>query len=631
MSITQMIGGSTSVIVDDALIGAALTGVASLNATLSVVEFVSTANLKTQILIENLVLDASNQPVGGSVLNVAIFQGVNQLVSASFGPPAPLVSTFFSAWNAASGGDFTLFNALILSFEVNYSASGSPGGVTYASPNGNDALTGSAFSDTLDGRDGNDNFVGHAGADFIYGGGGLDTINYFSESGTLGVVANLTTGVVTDTFGHTDTVSGIEAIGGTIHNDAFVGNGGFNAFLALGGTDTAAMGGGLDMLALTGPRGNYTINLAAGTSQDTVGGTGSVAFSGVEFIGFGAFSNSSVMLELVEHTGFSSAVTFNMTEDLLAANVSTGALKFWDSALAGPEQITTLGNRQVIGMGNLSGDLSDDIIYRTNTGWYGVIDSMGVNTNIGNRNGQSMVAVGDFSGDGRDDLLFRNDSTGYISYLRGGDLANVNVGSRAGQTLVAVGDFNGDAKEDLLFQSDGSGWLSYARGGDFANINVGYRAGQEMLAVGDFDGDGRDDVLFRNTTSGWMSYAKSGNGANVNLGYRVGQELLGAGDFNDDGSTDLLFKNSGGWISYMNGKTGANSNVGFASGKTLVSVGDYNGDGSADLLFQNDTTKVVSFLSAANPAQSVVLGNLTGHEILSGDFGTNMGDDMLIA
>lgn len=485
-------------------------------------------------------------------------------------------------------------------------------------------------ADTLSGGGGTDVFIGGPGHDHIHGGLGMDLVNYQLEGGPNGIYANLAAGTITDTFGDTDTVTGIEAVLGTVHSDTFIGHDGFSIFGAGGGHDTAHMGGGIDLLAVNGMPADFTIDLSAGVVANAAAGS-SVTFSGVELLTF-IHGMTNVVMELIEHTGFNDFASGNLTEDLLAVDTTTGALRYWDLHLSAPVYLTTLGNREVIGIGNLNADVSDDVIYRTNTGWYGFIDANGGNNNIGFRNGQSLAAIGDINGDGRDDLIFENDATGFFSYVRGGDLASVNIGSRAGSTLVATGDFNGDGKTDLLFRNDSSGWLSYARGGDLANVNVGFRTGQEMLAVGDFDGDGRDDVLFRSTTSGWMSYAKSGNGANVNLGYRDGQELLGVGDFNGDGTTDLLFrKTSSGWLSFMEGDTGANTNIGFVNNKTLVSIGDYDGDGIDDLLFQHNTTKVVEIMSGANPSNITTLGNFNGQQILSGDFGTNMGDDIFIA
>ena len=129
-----------------------------------------------------------------------------------------------------------------------------------------------------------------------------------------------------------------------------------------------------------------------------------------------------------------------------------------------------------------------------------------------------------------------------------------------------------------------------------------------------------------------MSYAEGATGANVNLGYRTGQTLLGVGDFNDDGAADMLFARTSGWMSYLDGDTGANVNVGFApSSTTLRSIGDYDGDGASDLLFANGSTGAMTIMSGAVGGDLIAFGNLNGQTLASADFGTNMGNDMLIA
>ena len=618
--LNQLIGGSTNAILADLLNGIVFEGIEEVD-WFHRLSFSGSNGLVMKLDVTQLTRSGS-QPVDGTLEHLTIEWNGQTILQGSFSDVA--LSDVYPALVAAGAGDYTAIDAFFANVRFGMTASQATGGISFIAGNADDGLFGSQFDDYLDGGAGDDVFMGYEGSDWIVGGAGYDMIDYGAGSGYGGLLIDMRNGTVTNPQGEVDHISGVEYIIGSVHSDRFIGDDYANAYKTNHGADQVHMGKGIDMLFIGSlSRPHFVIDMAAGIATDTVFLVGTTNFSGVEYISF-----YDVFLELEEHTVFGGT----MSADLLAADLSTGALRFWDADLASPVQIATLGNRHVIGMGNFAGDLTDDVVYRTTSGWFGLIDSAGANVNIGFRQGNSLSAIGDFSGDGRDDLLFENESTGYLSLVRGGDLANVNIGSRAGQTLVAVGDFNGDAADDLLFRSDSSGWLSYMRGGDFANVNVGFRAGQEILAVGDFDGNGRDDILFRSISTGWLSFAKDGKGANVNIGYRAGQEFLGAGDFNDDGATDVLVRNtSSGWLSYTSGKTGTNVNVGFANGKTLISIGDYDGDGASDLLFQHNTTKVVSFMSAASAADSVVLGNLAGQDILSGDFGTNMGDDMLIA
>lgn len=622
VSLNQSIGGSTNAILADMLYGITFVGIEEPGWPLSLLVF-NGSNGLVMTLHVHLLSMSGGQPAGGVVHGFSIAWNGQQILEGSFDGDVE-VSEIYPALIAAGAGDYSAIDTFFANLRFGMTAAQASGGISFIAGNGDDGLFGSQFDDYLEGGAGDDVFMGYEGSDWIVGGSGYDTIDYGAGSGHGGLLIDMRNGTVTNPQGEVDQIAGIEYIIGSVYSDRFIGDDHANVYRTNHGGDQVHMGKGIDTLFISDlSRSNFVIDLAAGTLTDAVFSIGTTTFSGIEYISF-----NDGFLELEDHTIFGGT----MSADLLAADLTTGALRFWDADLAAPVHVAALGNRHVIGMGNFAGDLTDDVVYRTDSGWYGLIDSSGTNVNVGYRAGQSLLAIGDFSGDGRDDLLFENDSTGYLSLVSGGNLANVNIGARAGQTLVAVGDFNGDAKEDLLFRSDSSGWLSYARGGDFTNVNVGFRAGQEILAVGDFDGNGRDDILFRSISTGWLSYARGGNDANINVGYKAGHDVLGAGDFNDDGATDILARNSNsGWLSYTDGKTGENVNVGFANGRTLVGIGDYDGDGASDLLFQSNSTKVVSFMSAANASQSVVLGNFTGQEILSGDFGTNMGDDMLIA
>ena len=132
-----------------------------------------------------------------------------------------------------------------------------------------DSIIGSALTH----REG---FSGQAGNDTIDGRNGWDIVTYERESdygGNRGIVANLATGVVTDTFGATDTLANIEQIDGSVFNDSMtaVGLTAGITFDGKQGNDTLTGGNGND--TLVGGRSNDV--LTGGLGNDTlVGGTG---------------------------------------------------------------------------------------------------------------------------------------------------------------------------------------------------------------------------------------------------------------------------------------------------------------------------------------------------------------------
>ena len=89
------------------------------------------------------------------------------------------------------------------------------------------------YADTLKGANINEEFSITRGNDIVDGRGGFDIVDY-SESNfwgaKRGVNVNLSTGVATDSWGGTDTLSNVEGIRGSTFNDTLVGNGLDNEF-----------------------------------------------------------------------------------------------------------------------------------------------------------------------------------------------------------------------------------------------------------------------------------------------------------------------------------------------------------------------------------------------------------------
>lgn len=138
---------------------------------------------------------------------------------------------------------------------------------------GNDSLSGLDGDDTLIGGFGNDTMFGGSGADLILGGTGRDVASYAGAGD--GVVldmmdASLNTG---DAAG--DILVSIEAIRGTIHDDALFANEHANALQGYAGDDTLNGRGGNDRI--DGGRGNDQIEGGAGADILT-GGAGEDAF-----------------------------------------------------------------------------------------------------------------------------------------------------------------------------------------------------------------------------------------------------------------------------------------------------------------------------------------------------------------
>ena len=160
-------------------------------------------------------------------------------------------------------------------------------------------VTGSGFSDTLFGDWANNVLVGGLGNDFLRGGGGNDVLDggviadLQSDAGFrdfdrvdystafFGVNVNLATGEASDGEGGIDTLIGIEAVNGSIHNDAFTGSGAFSEnFHGGAGNDFINGGGGSDRAEYFDAGSGVTFNVGG------VGDSSSIVFGDLPTVGF---------------------------------------------------------------------------------------------------------------------------------------------------------------------------------------------------------------------------------------------------------------------------------------------------------------------------------------------------------
>jgi Ca2+-binding RTX toxin-like protein len=141
-------------------------------------------------------------------------------------------------------------------------------------------------------------YTGYGGDDIIEGGSGFDQVNYQHEvedgaddgnggwvQGTQGVVVDLGNETATDTFGDTDTLTGIESVRGTHFVDSITGDDNDNRFVGFQGADQLHGAGGFDIIRYedehdTGASQGINANLLTGTIVDAFGFTDTV--SGIE-------------------------------------------------------------------------------------------------------------------------------------------------------------------------------------------------------------------------------------------------------------------------------------------------------------------------------------------------------------
>lgn len=126
----------------------------------------------------------------------------------------------------------------------------------------NDYLDGGAGNDLLYGGSGRDTLVGGEGGDSLFGGQGFDFADYSGSNNAVQV--NLSDSA-TETGGHAagDTLTGIEGLIGSAHNDSLVGTNDANVIFGGDGADTIVGGYGGD--SIVGGGGNDVIDAGPDT------------------------------------------------------------------------------------------------------------------------------------------------------------------------------------------------------------------------------------------------------------------------------------------------------------------------------------------------------------------------------
>jgi len=167
---------------------------------------------------------------------------------------------------------------------------------------GNDFLYGDAGDDDLIGGTGNDWFFAELGSDNYDGGLGEDGLDLSLSASAVSI--DTTTGLVTDSFGVSNTVTDVEVFNGSAFDDIFIGKdtdnnapielnaaiaatGNYELFIGKQGADYIDGKGGYDEISLASATEGLTIDLAQSTVQDGLGGTDTILnIEGVEGTNF---------------------------------------------------------------------------------------------------------------------------------------------------------------------------------------------------------------------------------------------------------------------------------------------------------------------------------------------------------
>lgn len=251
----------------------------------------------------------------------------------------------------------------------NDTINGLGGNDTLIGNTGNDNLIGGTGNDSLQGGTGNDTLSGGAGNDTLAGGDGTDVISFAGTVG--GVNINLADTLVTDGFGNSDVISGIEGVTGSEFDDTLTGDGNANILNGGGGNDQIAAGAGADTVSggagndvleggdgddsMTGGAGNDTLDGGAGGDTMEGGAGDDVYFVGGSSIGRGEVISEETSVGFADLIAEPTAVRSDVVGDdvflegtFIAVGVS-GAGSF-GTANAAPAGFNTDPNRTNLGM-----------------------------------------------------------------------------------------------------------------------------------------------------------------------------------------------------------------------------------------------------------------------------------------
>ncbi len=300
---------------------------------------------------------------------------------------------------------------------------------------GGDFLYGRGGNDLIQSLAGNDTLVGDAGNDTLTGGGGIDQVAYYLEEGTLGINVNLATGVATDTFGATDTLSGIERVFGSEQADTVNGSNSGDLVYGRDGADLLQMAGGDD--TLIGDQGNDTLSGGNGTDQVAYyleqggGGVNVNLETGIARDTHGSIDTLS-SIERVFGSDQADTITGSSDGDLAYGRDSADLLQLagGDDTLMGDQGDDTLDG----------GDGFDQVAYYLEQGPQGVEVDLRAGTATDSwGDNDTLISIEYAFGTNQNDTLLGSDVDGDRLFGWGGD---DYIDARDGKNLVYTGSGN---------------------------------------------------------------------------------------------------------------------------------------------------------------------------------------------
>ncbi len=407
--------------------------------------------------------------------------------------------------NGADGTDRVAYDTVSGPVTVDLQAgvtSGSAGRDTLVSI---EQAQGSAFADLLIGTTGNDTLLGGAGEDTLDGGLGNDSLDGGPNDSRLGpdwasyvfakgaVAVNLATGLASGAAGN-DTMTGVEAVMGTVFADTLTGDGADNVLRGNEGNDSIDGGAGSDdAVDYADASGPVMVSLATGVSS---GADGADAFTGIEGIHGSQFAdvltgdagnnrlrgnggndtlNGGAGNDIADYSDATGAVMVRLdlgtaagadgNDSLIGIENIRGSTTFGDSLRgdAGPNTIEGRGGNDVIdGGGGL-----DVAVFNGRFAQYRIV------VEVGNFD---LVVIGPEGVDRLNNIEVLKFADRVFVVQQGQDLPERLSGSDVGDLLrgrAGNDDVVGAAGDDAVYGDEGEDTLEGGTGDDFLDGGTG--------------------------------------------------------------------------------------------------------------------------------------------------------------
>ena len=338
----------------------------------------------------------------------------------------------------------------------------------YVAGAGDDVITGNAADNVIEGR---------AGGDAIDGGAGSDTAAYTGSA--VAVTVNLLAGTVSGGHAEGDTLTSIENLTGSAHDDTLTGDGDDNVLEGGAGADTLKGGGGTDTASYVNSDAAVTAELPDGLvfADDTTDDT----------------DDNDRYLDVKTATGG------HAEGDALTSDIENLIGSRYNDVLIGNSE----HNRLDGGPGNdrLAGGIGADVLVGgpgLDTADYSNAGPFGVTVNLGDGSTTGLYAEGDtfdsienLTGSAHDDTLTGDAGNNVLEGGPGADTLDggegidtasyehspsrvdvrlsgtvVNHGDATGDTLANIENLIGSAHNDTLAGNGQANWLTGLGGND---------------------------------------------------------------------------------------------------------------------------------------------------------------------